>query len=98
MESSANILCPLFLFFFFPSPPPLRTFTQAKQQEGPLMNVADRHGYGSEMQQKAIMVGHRGEKEKKKREKCTSLSEFQNSCNNTSAPQRAQSNWNIVAC
>lgn len=23
---------------------------------GPLMNVADRHGYGSEMRQKAIMV------------------------------------------
>lgn len=32
------------------------------------MNVADRHGYGSEMQQKAIMVGHSGEKKKKKRE------------------------------
>lgn len=32
------------------------------------MNVADRHGYGSEMQQKAIMVGHSaGEKKKKKK-------------------------------
>lgn len=31
------------------------------------MNVADRHGYGSEMQQKAIMVGHSGEKKKKER-------------------------------
>lgn len=30
------------------------------------MNVADRHGYGSEMQQKAIMVGHSGEKKKKR--------------------------------
>lgn len=29
------------------------------------MNVADRHGYGSEMQQKAIMVGHSGEKKKR---------------------------------
>lgn len=48
---------------------PLRIFTQAKQQEGPLMNVADRHGYGSEMQQKAIMVGHRGEKGERKKKK-----------------------------
>lgn len=32
------------------------------------MNVADRHGYGSEMRQKAIMVGHSGEKKKKKEE------------------------------
>lgn len=33
------------------------------------MNVADRHGYGSEMQQKAIMVGQsRGEKKQKKKE------------------------------
>lgn len=87
----------LFFFIFFP----LLTFTRAKQQEGPLMNVADRHGYGSEMRQKAIMVGHSGEGKKKKKrrgEKCTSLSEFQNSCNNTSAPQPVQSNWNIVAC
>lgn len=80
------------IFYIFP----LLTFTQAKQQEGPLMNVADRHGYGSEMQQKAIMVGQSREKKKKqknkRREKCTSLSEFQNSCNNTSAPQPLQSN------
>lgn len=47
-----------FFFLFFNLFFPLLTFTQAKQQEGPLMNVADRHGYGSEMQQKAIMVGH----------------------------------------
>lgn len=59
------------------------------------MNVADRHGYGSEMRQKAIMVGHSEEKKKEKKsptEKCTSLSEFQNSCNNTSAPQAVESN------
>lgn len=53
-----------FLFFIFF---PLLTFTQAKQQEGPLMNVADRHGYGSEMQQKAIMVGQSREKKKQKK-------------------------------
>lgn len=62
LESSTNILCPL---SFFLASPPLLTFAQAKQQEGPLMNVADRHGYGSEMQQKAIMVGHSGEKKKR---------------------------------
>lgn len=28
---------------------------------GPLMNVADRHGYGSEMQQRAIMVEQKKE-------------------------------------
>lgn len=28
---------------------------------GPLMNVADRHGYGSEMRQKAIMVEQKKE-------------------------------------
>lgn len=32
------------------------------------MNVADRHGYGSEMQQKAIMVGQSREKKKQKKE------------------------------
>lgn len=51
------------IFYIFP----LLTFTQAKQQEGPLMNVADRHGYGSEMQQKAIMVGQSREKKRNKK-------------------------------
>lgn len=33
------------------------------------MNVADRHGYGSEMQQKAIMVGQSREKKETKKKK-----------------------------
>lgn len=33
------------------------------------MNVADCHGYGSEMQQKAIMVGQSREKKKQKKKK-----------------------------
>lgn len=59
----ASYLFFLSIFYIFP----LLTFTQAKQQEGPLMNVADRHGYGSEMQQKAIMVGQSREKKETKK-------------------------------
>lgn len=70
-----QIFYTLILFFFkiFFIFSPLLTFTQAKQQEGPLMNVADRHGYGSEMQQKAIMVGHSGGKKREKKKRNASL-------------------------